>query len=273
MNYAITDREFERFRSLIYQESGINLSESKRTLLVTRLSKRLRELEMDCFQAYYDRVTEEADGEEFTRMLDLVSTNKTDFFREPRHFEFLRDRVLPELQAVKQVRIWSSACSSGEEPYTIAMTLHDGVSMPAQWDCKILASDLSTRVLAKAASGVYDDERVRELPGETVRRHFLKGRRGDAAGKVKVKPHLADMVVFRRINLMDDRYPIKTSLNVIFCRNVMIYFDRPTQEQLIARFHRYLKPGGYLFIGHSESLQWLQHSFTAVAPTIYRKEA
>ena len=271
MDYSITDREFERFRSLIYQESGINLSESKRTLLVTRLSKRLRELEMDCFQAYYDRVTEEADGEEFTRMLDLISTNKTDFFREPKHFDFLRKEILPGLAAGRQIRIWSSASSTGEEPYTIAMTLYDGVQAPAQWRFHILASDLSTRVLAKASSGVYDAERVRDLPADTLKRHFLNGR-GAADGRVKVKPHLSDMVTFRRINLMDDRFPIKTPLDVIFCRNVMIYFDRPTQERLVGRFHKYLKPGGYLFIGHSESLQWLNQPFKSIAPTIYRKE-
>jgi chemotaxis protein methyltransferase CheR len=269
MEYTITNDEFERFRTLIYKESGISLNDGKRTLLVSRLSKRLRELGLDSFQSYYDRVTEEVDGNEFTWMLDLISTNKTDFFREPKHFEFLRERVLPDLQAVKQIRIWSSACSSGEEPYTIAMTLYDGVQTPGQWEFKILASDLSTRVLAKAASGVYDDERVRDLPEATVRRHFLKSRGG--TGKVKVKPHLSDMIRFRRLNLMDERFPIKTPLDVIFCRNVMIYFDRPTQEQLVAKFYRYLKPGGHLFIGHSESLQWLKQSFKAIAPTIYQK--
>lgn len=268
MNITLTDREFEQFRTLIYQESGISLSDGKRSMVVSRLTKRLRELGLTSFQAYYSLVTKERGGDEFTRMLDLISTNKTDFFREPKHFEFLRDSILPDLQQERRVRIWSSACSSGEEPYSIAITLYDNGA--ARWDCRILASDLSTRVLAKASSGIYDEERVRTVPPDTIRRHFLRGR-GGQADRVKVKPHLMDMVVFRRINLMDDQYAIKSTLDLIFCRNVMIYFDRPTQQQLIAKFHRYLRPGGYLFIGHSETLQWLDHEFRYIAPTIYQK--
>lgn len=271
MEYTISPDEFQRFRTLIYDESGISLSEQKKSLLASRLSKRLRDLGLDTFSDYYEKVTLEASREEFTRMLDLISTNKTDFFREPKHFDFLRDRILPELAHLKRVRIWSSASSTGEEPYTIAMTLYDGVQNPSQWDFKILASDLSTRVLAKAAAGTYDEERVRDVPDETVKRHFLRGR-GESAGLLKVKPHLADMIRFRRINLMDDQFPIKSPLDLIFCRNVMIYFDRPTQEVLVNKFHRYLKPGGYLFIGHSESLQWVTHPFKTLAPTIYQKE-
>jgi len=151
------------------------------------------------------------------------------------------------------------------------MTLYDAVPNPAQWDFKILASDISTRVLAKAADGIYDAERVAGLPQDVVRRHFLRGK-GSQAKSVKVKPYLSNMVRYRRINLMDETYPIRTPLDVIFCRNVMIYFDRQTQATLMTKFYRYLKPGGFLFIGHSESLQWVEHSFTYVAPTIYRKD-
>ena len=271
MNYTITPKEFEQFRALIYQECGISLNESKKTLLVSRLSKRLRTLELDSFQAYYDLVSGQTESDEFTLLLDLVSTNKTDFFREPKHFDFLREQILPTLQSTRRVRIWSSASSSGEEPYTIAMTLYDSVPDPERWDFQILASDISTRVLARAASGVYEGERVRDLPTGLVERHFLKGK-GERAGTIKVKPHLSQMVRFRRINLMDDTFPIKSPLDLIFCRNVMIYFDHPTQTQLVTKFHRYLKPGGYLFIGHSESLQRLDQPFESVAPTIYRKE-
>jgi chemotaxis protein methyltransferase CheR len=271
MDYSITTEEFQRFRTLIYDKSGISLSDQKRPLLASRLSKRLRDLGFTTFSQYYDQVTNDSSRDEFTRMLDLISTNKTDFFREPKHFDFLREQILPELKRVKRIRIWSSACSTGEEPYTIAMTLYDGVSDPTQWDCKILASDLSTRVLAKAAAGAYDAERVRDVPPDVVRRHFLRGR-GDSEGLLKVKPHLAAMIQFRRLNLMDEQFPIRSPLDLIFCRNVMIYFDRPTQEQLVNKFYRYLKPGGYLFIGHSESLQWVTHSFKAVAPTIYQKK-
>lgn len=271
MDFTLSNEEFEQFRALVYRESGISLNDNKKSLIVSRLSKRLRALELNSFQAYFDVVVGAGAGDEFTHMLDLISTNKTDFFREPKHFDFLRDEILPTLQATKRVRIWSSACSSGEEPYTIAMVLTDAVAAPAQWDFQILASDISTKVLSHAAAGLYEDERVRTLSHDLVRRHFLKGRDANA-GMVKVKPHLTAMVRFRRLNLMDERYPIKSPLDVIFCRNVMIYFDRPTQEQLMAKFHRYLKPGGYLFIGHSESLQWIRHSFKPVAPTIYRKD-
>lgn len=271
MDHRITSKEFESFRTLIYEESGISLDQRKQSLLESRLSKRVRELGLETFSQYYDRVTGDPTREEFTRMLDLISTNKTDFFREPNHFQFLRERILPELHDAKRLRIWSSACSTGEEPYTIAMTLFEGVQNPAQWDFQILASDLSTRVLAKAAAGVYDQDRFRDVPPDLLRRHFLRGR-GASAGSFKVKPHLASMIRFRRLNLMDEHFPIKNPLDLIFCRNVMIYFDRPTQETLVNKFHWYLKPGGHLFIGHSESLQWVNHPFTLVAPTIYQKE-
>lgn len=271
MDHSITHEEFHRFRALIYTESGIALSEQKQSLLASRLSKRLRDLGLETFSEYYDHVMSDPSRDEFTRMLDLISTNKTDFFRESKHFDYLRDRILPELEQEKRIRIWSSACSTGEEPYTIAITLFESVKNPAQWDFKILASDLSTRVLAKAAAGTYDEDRFRDVPPEVVRRHFLRGR-GVRTGLFKVKPHLAATVQFRRLNLMDERFPIKTPLDLIFCRNVMIYFDRPTQERLVNKFYRYLRPGGYLFTGHSESLQWVDHPFKAWAPTIYRKE-
>ena len=176
MDYSITPKEFEQFRTLIYQECGISLNESKKPLLVSRLSTRLRTLELDSFQAYYDLVEGQTESDEFTLLLDLVSTNKTDFFREPKHFDFLREQILPTLQSARRIRIWSSASSSGEEPYTIAMTLYDSVPDPERWDFQILASDISTRVLARAASGVYEDERVRNLPTEIVARHFLNGK-------------------------------------------------------------------------------------------------
>ncbi|ULA63073.1 MAG: Chemotaxis protein methyltransferase 2 [Nitrospira sp.] len=271
MEYPITPQEYDRIRTLLYDESGIALGENKQSLVVSRLSKRLKELQVDTFDAYYRYVTGDASGAEFTRMLDLLSTNKTDFFREPKHFEFLRDTILPGLEKDKRIRVWSSACSTGEEPYTIAMTLYEGVDHPERWKFQVLASDISTRVLAHAAAGLYAEERLREVPQDVARRHFLKGK-GAKRGLVKVKPHLSDIIQFRRMNLMDERFPIKHPLDLIFCRNVMIYFDRPTQERLVAKFFRYLKPGGHLFIGHSESLQWVTHSFKTIKPTIYQKE-
>lgn len=267
---TLTDKEFELFKHLIYQQVGITLDTPKKTLLVSRLGKRLRDLHLPSYQAYYDCVSREGGEEELMKLLDLVSTNKTDFFREPVHFDFLRDQVLPEVQAAKTLRIWSSASSSGEEPYTIAMTLSDAIADISRWDIKILASDISTRVLAKASSGIYEEERVSQLPHDLVKRYFLRGK-GPQSGKLQVRPQLTRLVAFRRINLMDPTFPIRSSLDAIFCRNVMIYFDRPTQAKLMEKFFRYLRPGGYLFIGHSESLQWIDHQFTYLRPTIYQK--
>lgn len=270
MSATLTDKEFEQFQLLIYEQVGIKLDAPKKSLLTSRLGKRLRQLQLPSYQAYYDCVSREGGEEELTQLVDLISTNKTDFFREPGHFDFLREQVIPQVQSTRSLRIWSSASSSGEEPYTIAMTLTDAIPDRAKWDIKILASDISTRVLAIAAGGIYDDERVAELPQDIVRRHFLRGK-GEQAGKLKVRQHLSEMIAFRRINLMAPAFPIKTPLDVIFCRNVMIYFDRPTQATLMGKFYRYLRPGGYLFIGHSESLQWIEHQFTYVKPTIYQK--
>lgn len=270
MNTTLSDEEFALFKSLIYQQVGINLDTPKKTLLVSRLGKRLRELKLSTYKDYYDCVCSKEGEEELTKLLDLVSTNKTDFYREPVHFDFLRDQVLPQAQAARRLRIWSSASSSGEEPYTIAMTLSDAIHDIKRWDIKILASDISTRVLSKAASGIYEEERVSQLPQDLVQRHFLRGK-GAQAGKVRVRPQLANLVAFRRINLMNPTFPIRSSLDVVFCRNVMIYFDRPTQAKLMEKFFRYLRPGGYLFIGHSESLQWIDHQFTYLKPTIYQK--
>lgn len=270
MTAMLTDKEFELFKHLIYQQVGIKLDEPKKTLLVSRLGKRLRDLHLSSYQAYYDCVSGNGGEEELIKLLDLVSTNKTEFYREPVHFDFLRDQVLPEVQSSRTLRIWSSASSSGEEPYTIAMTLSDAIPDINRWDIKILASDISTRVLAKASSGIYEEERVSQLPHDLVKRHFLRGK-GPQAGKLQVRPQVARLVAFRRINLMDPTFPIRSQLDVIFCRNVMIYFDRPTQTKLMEKFFRYLRPGGYLFIGHSESLQWIDHQFTYLRPTIYQK--
>ena len=262
---------FQRFRALVYRESGIHLADHKRVMVASRLQKRLSELGLTSFDDYYTLVVGGSNDAELRVMLDCISTNQTDFFREPRHFTFLRDHVLPELAESKAVRIWSAACSSGEEPYSIAMTVVDTVGVLATRHCRILASDISTRMVATAAAGVYPSARVRSLSQDLLRRHFLRGKDAQA-DLVKVKPHLAEMIVFRRINLMEDRYPIKGLLDVIFCRNVMIYFDRATQGRVLARLSQCLKLGGYLFLGHAESMPEITPEFQYVAPTIYRKQ-
>lgn len=176
MVYPITQQEYDDICTLLYAESGISLGEHKQSLVVSRLTKRLRDLDLDLdnFASYYAYVTQDSSGEEFTRMLDLLSTNKTDFFREPKHFDFLRERILPGLAQEKCIRIWSFACSTGEEPYTIAMTLHEDVSNPAQWNSQILASDISTRVLAHAAKGLYSADRLSDVPSGVVKRHVSR---------------------------------------------------------------------------------------------------
>ncbi|MDX1411358.1 MAG: protein-glutamate O-methyltransferase CheR [Nitrospirales bacterium] len=272
MTTTITDQEFELFKNLIYQVVGISLDCHKKTLLMSRLGKRLRELGLSTYQAYFDHVRTQGNEAELTKLLDLISTNKTDFYREPAHFVFLRDHILSEVRGSKTLRIWSAASSSGEEPYSIAMTLLDALQDIGRWDIRILASDISTQVLAQAASGIYEEERVKLLPKDIVQRHFLKGR-GAQAGMLQVHPRIANLVTFRQINLMDPKFPIRSPLDVIFCRNVMIYFDRPTQARLMEKFYRYLRSGGYLFIGHSESLQWIDHPFTYIQPTIYQKQS
>ena len=267
---TLTGPVFDRFRNLIYTKAGIALGSTKKPLLVSSLAKRAKECGCQSFQEYYEIVVQGSGGEEFLNMLDCVTTNKTDFFREPVHFSFLRDVIRASLDTDRRLSVWSAACSSGEEPYSIAMTIMDTIDQTNRCDWRILASDISSRVLAQAKTGRYEMDRVERLPSGALHRYFLKGS-GSAKGTVKVKPTLAEHIAFRRINLMDEAYPIKTQLDVIFCRNVMIYFDRATQESVLRKFFRYLKVGGYLFVGHSESLQWVPNPFTYVAPTIYRK--
>jgi chemotaxis protein methyltransferase CheR len=205
---------------------------------------------------------------ELTTMLDYISTNQTEFFREPHHFTFLRERVLPELEVDKTVRIWSTACSSGEEPYSIAMTLSDAIAS-STWNCRILASDISTRMLSKAATGQYSHARINSLQSDLVRRHFLLGK-GDHMDLVRLSRTL-NMAVFRRINLMDDRYPIKSLLDVIFCRNVMIYFDRKTGGS-VGEAVSISQAGRVPVIATPESLHGISRELHYVAPTIYRKQ-
>ena len=233
MEYAISKQEYEKIRTLLYDESGISLGDSKQSLVVSRLTKRLRHLQLDGFASYYDYVTQDDSGEEFTRMLDLLSTNKTDFFREPKHFDFLRERILPSLEKDKQIRIWSSACSTGEEPYTIAMTLYESVRAPEQWNFQVLASDISTRVLAHAAKGLYAEERVREVPPEIIKRHFLHGR-GDSAGLVKVTMtcrHDVKRVAIDPSLLGDDRDMLEDLVAAAF-NDAVRRVETTTQEKM-----------------------------------------
>lgn len=273
----ISEQEFELFRQLIYNKSGINLNPTKRNLLQTRLAKRLRQLKCESFSQYYRYVKNDPAGEELIAMLNAISTNLTKFFREEDHFSFLNNSVLPDLISSKHkngerhLRAWSAGCSSGEEPYSLGITILTHIETLLTWDLKILATDISTDILGKASEGIYEEEKINVMPKDLLSEFFLKGS-GQYNDYYKVKPVLRDIVTFRRLNLIDETYPFKGRFNFIFCRNVMIYFDKKTQEGIVNRFYNHLEEGGYLFIGHSESLSGVKSSFKYVMPAVYRKD-
>jgi chemotaxis protein methyltransferase CheR len=267
------DSEFDFIRSLVYERSRINLTADKRQLVSARLGKRLRATNLPSVRDYCALLRSPEADAELSHLIDAISTNHTFFFREIAHFDFLRKQALPELAARarserwSRFRLWSAACSSGEEPYSIAMTLAEASSM---WSWQIDATDISHRILKKAATAIYDADSVARLAPQTVRTHFQRGF-GPQEGQYRVKAALRERVVFQQLNLLDGELPFPEPFHVIFCRNVMIYFDRPTQEELVGRLSRSLVPGGYLFVGHSESLTHLAHTLRPVRPAIYQK--
>jgi chemotaxis protein methyltransferase CheR len=274
--YAITDEEFNIFRALILKEAGISLTGAKRQLVTSRLAKRLRYFGFTTFAQYHHYLkTQDPGGEERREMINCLTTNKTDFFRENHHFAFLREQLLPEVReralhgAPRRLRIWSAACSSGEEPYSIAATVREAWNPLLGWDVKILASDIDTDMLRKGEEGIYPLERFAGVPDAIKHRYFLRGK-GEWGTSLRARPELRDLIVFRRINLIEDPWPIRTRFDAIFCRNVIIYFNRATQQRLFARLANYLKEDGYLFVGHSESLHWLSDVFVPLRGTIYR---
>jgi chemotaxis protein methyltransferase CheR len=267
------DCEFEFIRSLVYERSRINLGPDKRQLVSARLGKRLRATSIPTVGEYCRLLREPGAEEELGHLIDAISTNHTFFFREMAHFEFLRDRAVPELAPRARMehggafRVWSAACSSGEEPYSIAMTLAECLPH-TPW--RVEATDISRRIIAKASAAIYDDETVSRLSPAVVRTHFQRGF-GPQEGKHRIKPALRDRVAFRHLNLLEGVPPFTDLFHVIFCRNVMIYFDHRTQEELVGRLMRLLHPGGYLFVGHSESLTHLKHTLERIRPAVYRK--
>ena len=274
---GLSDKEFEIFRALVYAHTGISLSESKRPLLQARLTRRLRALGLATFSEYHRVLTErDSSGEELGRFVNAITTNKTDFFREPHHFRHLAEEWVPAAKARaaqsggRAIRIWSAGCSTGEEPYSIAMTIREALGTAAGWDVKILASDLDTDVLARAEAGVYSVEQAAPIPPAMLSRHFLRGRGADA-GRVRVRPELRSLITFRRINFLDARWPIRGQLDIIFCRNVIIYFDRPTKQRVLQRFLGLLKDDGLLILGHSESVYGLLDGVKHLGNTMYRR--
>jgi chemotaxis protein methyltransferase CheR len=268
--YRITDDEFRLFQALIQRETGIQLPPEKRSLLVGRLARRLRELNLDGFGQYYRRVTAEGDHAERVRMIDRISTNETHFFREPKQFEFLEQEVLPAWargtdERGRRVRAWSAACSTGEEPYSIAMSLRAG--LPG-FEIDVLGTDISTRVLERARAAVWPIEQSREIPEAHLKAFMLRGV-GEHRGYMKAGPELRAKVAFERLNLHADPYPAGGPFDLVFCRNVLIYFSAEGRAAVVKRLLSLLAPGGYLFLGHAETLNGITDRLRSVGPTVY----
>ena len=270
----LRDLDFERISRLVYDLAGINLHDGKRELVKSRLSKRLRHGNFRNFGDYYRYVTTQAGADELIAMIDSLSTNLTYFFREEKHYKKLEEVVKKmakeqlQRKSLLRFRLWSAGCSTGEEPYTLAIVLGEVLTERAV-DVRILATDISTKALKKAVTGIYEKERLNTISTPLVRKYFQLGR-GRWQGHYRVKKSIRDMISFERFNLKET-LDVDYCFDSIFCRNVMIYFDKKTQEGLVKRFYDRLHEGGYLFIGHSESLTGLSHGFTYVQPSIYRK--
>lgn len=268
--FVFTEDDFQFIRKLVSEKTGIVLNDAKRNLVYSRLSRRLRQLGLDLF-ADYCNLLKAGDDDELVHFMNAITTNLTSFFRENHHFEYMHDTLLPELMATKterRIRIWSAGCSTGEEPYSLAMVMHETLPKTG-WDVRILATDLDSDVVAKAQRGVYTQERVNGISPERQRRWFLRGK-GNSDGLVQVRPPLRDLITFRQLNLMSE-WPLKGPLDLIICRNVVIYFDKPTQRILFDRYADLLPVNGHLIIGHSESLHKVTDRFKLVEKTIYRK--
>ena len=273
---TMTDAVFQRLSVFIKAQCGIELPPSKKMMLEGRIRKRLRSLEMNSFENYchYLFSTEGVESE-LARMLDVVTTNKTDFFREPGHFDYLIKSALPDLIKLfgvsnKCFRVWSAACSTGEEPFTLAMVLSEFAQTHPGFQYDILATDISNQVLEKAREGIYEHDRIEPVPLELRKKYLLKSK--DPNKKIiKFVDEARNRITFKRLNLMDSSFHINERMDVIFCRNVMIYFDRDNQEKLINRFYRQMVSGGYLFMGHSETLTGMKTAFSYAAATIYKK--
>jgi chemotaxis protein methyltransferase CheR len=273
----LTDEQFEHLRFFIEGELGIKMPPAKKVMLESRLQKRVRSLRYADFTAYLEYVfSDEGRKTELIHMIDTVTTNKTDFFREPDHFEYLLGTLLPERYNKsgwgrrEALRVWSTASSSGEEPYTLAMVMQEFADKADDFDYQILGTDISMRVLEMAVNAVYTEERTAPVPAAYKKKYLLRSK--DHSKKlVRVKPSLRQKVVYRRMNLMAPDLSIKTLFHIVFCRNVIIYFDKSNQAKLLKKIYDQLLPGGYLFLGHSETLTGVNLPFYSVAPTVYRK--
>lgn len=273
----ISDGDFEKLRSFIHSRCGIHLADSKKTMLEGRIRRRMKHVGSRSYEDYCRYLfSPEGMENECDHMIDAVTTNKTDFFREPGHFDYLKQKVLPEMTgrrkgtAANPLRFWSAGCATGEEAYTLAIFLSEYREVRPDFRFTILATDISTRALARAKTGIYKESDIEPI-ALPLRKKYLLRSKDPAKQAVRIAPEIRELVEFRRLNFMDGDFRIKDPIDVIFCRNVVIYFTRPTQEVLIRKFYQYTEPGGYLFMGHSETLNGLDVPFVYEAATIYRK--
>lgn len=273
---VMNNREFKLFSRFIEDACGIRMTEAKKFMLESRLYKRLRILGMDSYRKYYEYlVSPQGIQDELTSMIDVVTTNKTDFFRESFHFSYLTEQVLPQIaksEMINGVRLWSAGCSSGEEPYTLAMVLAEHARNHHNFRFSILATDICTTVLESARLATYEEEKVAPIPLDLKRKYVLRSK-DRSSGLVRMCPEIRSAVTFRRLNFMDETFDVGPPMRIIFCRNVIIYFDRQTQERLLNKLCRRLLPGGFLFLGHSETVNGLDVPLKQVNSTIYRKTA
>ena len=270
--YELSDQDFQRIRRMVRERLGIALAESKRELVYARLSRRLRALKLRDFRAYLERI-ESGDAEELQHFCNAITTHLTSFFRERHHFDFLAQQLLPALErcdgGTRRMRLWSAGCSTGEEPYSIAIVLLEHMRYLRNWDIRILATDIDTNVLSHARSGRYSVERLERMESERLLRWFERTPDGE---QFVVRDELKRLITFKALNLMDE-WPMKGPIDVIFCRNVVIYFDRETQRQIVARMAALQRPDDHLILGHSESLLQVSKQYRLVGDTIHRRLA
>ena len=269
LSTELSDNDFRKISNLIYRLCGINLTDGKKALVRARLVKRLRALKMGSIRQYIKYLESGKDTNEMGFLVDVMTTNKTSFFREIEHFNFLGNEVLPDIKK-KKLRFWTAACSSGEEPFSLSILLREKLPDIELKDVRILATDISMQMLEKAYNGLYSKDTMGGLPDYYLIKYFTKGDNG-CRHIYRINDNVRALVRLAWLNLMEP-WPMKGPFNVIFCRNVMIYFDKPTQEKLIHRFWKILEPGGYLFVGHSEGLSSISHKFKYIKPAIYMKQ-
>jgi chemotaxis protein methyltransferase CheR len=270
----LTDALFQKIAAYVYQVCGIHLTERKRELVNTRIGKIIREKNLSGFHEYYNSLVDDTTGEAVSELMNAISTNLTSFFRESKHFDFLEKELIPELRARAlksgnlRLRVWSAGCSTGAEVYTLAMVILQTMPDLLTWNTKFLATDIDTNVMAAGTEGVYSKEMVKPVPMQYLAKYFQRSADGS---RYRVKAILRNLVQFKYLNLIEP-FPFRGKFDIIFCRNVMIYFDKTTQQSLVDKFSAALNPGGVLFIGHSEGLSGLKHNLNYIRPTIYQKK-